>query len=186
MADQIVYMKLELHGQAIQERQLPQINSFGRTMVSVCTTRFNIKYSAFYERTRVLIINHHYFPTWHSVGDASWIPCVFCEVWIILTVLLTCSLLLWVCSGIVFRCTAVNVEVLLSSFDGVAAKLYFCVLKLVFGFYARWQSCEKRLLWYLTAWLTQDGFSWNFMLADLLKSPVWGQVWLKLWENICS
>jgi hypothetical protein len=43
MADQIVYMKLELHGQAIQERQLQQINSSGRTMVSVCATRFNIK-----------------------------------------------------------------------------------------------------------------------------------------------
>jgi len=54
MADQIVYMKLELHGQAIQERELQQINSSGRTMVSICTTRFNIKYSAFYQRTRVL------------------------------------------------------------------------------------------------------------------------------------
>lgn len=33
------------------------------------------------------------------------------------------------CSGIVVRCTAVNVEVSLSSsFEGVAAKLYFSVL----------------------------------------------------------
>jgi hypothetical protein len=40
------------------------------------------------------------------------------------------------CSGIVVRCTAVNVEVLLSSsFEGVAAKLYFSVLKLVFELY---------------------------------------------------
>jgi hypothetical protein len=51
------------------------------------------------------------------------------------------------CSGTVVRCTAVNVEVLLSrSFEGVAAKLYFSVLRLVSGLYARWQTCEKRLL----------------------------------------
>lgn len=62
------------------------------------------------------------------------------------------------CSGIVVRCTAVNVEVLLSSsFEGVAAKLYFSVLKLVFGFYARWQSCEKRLLSCDTACLADTG-----------------------------
>ena len=35
-------------------KAMQQINSSGRIMVSVCTTRFNIKYSAFYQRTRVL------------------------------------------------------------------------------------------------------------------------------------
>jgi hypothetical protein len=34
MADQIVYMKLELHEQGIQEGELQQINCSGRTMVS--------------------------------------------------------------------------------------------------------------------------------------------------------
>lgn len=45
------------------------------------------------------------------------------------------------------RCNAVNVEVSLSSsFEGVAAKLYFSVLKLVFGFYARWAELREEII----------------------------------------
>ena len=75
------------------------------------------------------------------------------------------------CWGTVVRCTAVNVEVLLSSnFEGVSAKLYFSVLRLVSGLYARWQTCEKRLLSCDTCVLGwKEGFLWNFMLADLAK-----------------
>lgn len=54
MADQFVYMKLTLHGQGIQERELQQINCYGGTVVSICTTRFNIEYIAFCQRIPVL------------------------------------------------------------------------------------------------------------------------------------
>lgn len=45
LAGQIVYMKFELHGQGIEEREWQQLKCFGRTVVNICTTRFNIKYS---------------------------------------------------------------------------------------------------------------------------------------------
>ena len=54
MADQFVYMKLTLHGQGIQERELQQINCYGGTVVSICTTRFNIEYIAFCQRIPVM------------------------------------------------------------------------------------------------------------------------------------